>query len=132
MSPKVKLALASIIALTSTISFSTSASATSYGGWIYNSESDKAGMASWTEDGDKVTVCDIKADGWGVNATLWDPINVKVMMEVYTSAGNGSCNSVSKNISETIRLKLHVCLEKNQNTTQLCKPDQSDAWVRWF
>jgi hypothetical protein len=88
----------------------TSASASDAG--YYNSDS--TGYASWVENGDTLTVCDLSADGWGVRGYVYEPYagneeDGTVLIKADDPSDDGDCTSVSKNISETVTIWLKVC-----------------------
>lgn len=128
MKTRTKVTLAGIMAIVGTISFSTSATADSYEGWLLDSRSDPAGKARWIEDGDTVRVCDIKADGKAAVATLTRSSDDAELIKVYTTDGYGTCVSKSKNVSESINLWLSVGLKKGG--TEWFYPDSDSTYVR--
>ncbi|MEH1165387.1 hypothetical protein V6V47_08365 [Micromonospora sp. CPCC 205539] len=76
--------------------------------------SDGSGVANWTEDGDRLTVCDQAADGWGVRGYIYrpnagDPANGTVLIKVSDPSSNSDCASASADISESIAINIKVC-----------------------
>ncbi|MFA0842022.1 hypothetical protein [Streptomyces rochei] len=125
-----KAAAAAIMATAATISFATSASATSYENWLYNSQSNKASKARWIENGDTVRVCDVKSDGKAAKATLTRASDGAELIVVNATNGYGTCNEVSKNIPENITLRLSPTIYANG--TEYFYPDTDMTYVRWF
>jgi hypothetical protein len=74
-----------------------------------------AGWADWTEDGDKLRVCDQAANGYGVRGYIYipnsdsDPGNGTVLIKGDDPSGDGGCEEFTKNISETIHISIKVC-----------------------
>ncbi|MFD6419840.1 hypothetical protein [Streptomyces sp. NPDC060194] len=73
--------------------------------------SDGSGYATWTENGDTLTVCDTASDGWGVRGYIYRPYagnpgNGDVLIKA-SSGGNG-CVAVSKDIAENIAISIKV------------------------
>jgi hypothetical protein len=87
---------------------------------------DDSGHADWHDIGDELTVCDDRADGWGVRGYIYrpnpgDPGNGTVLMKVSDPQydENYNCEGVSVNISETISISIKVCNYKGATIT-LC------------
>lgn len=84
------------------------------------SVSDNSGYASWLENGDTLTVCDSKADGWGVRGYIYrpynaDPANGTVLIKLSDPSSDGKCEAVSKNIDESIAISIKVCNYKGDS-----------------
>lgn len=84
------------------------------------SVSDNSGYASWLENGDTLTVCDSKADGWGVRGYIYrpysgDPANGTVLIKVSDPSSDGKCEAVSENIDESIAISIKVCNYKGSS-----------------
>jgi len=128
MGMKVRATLAGLMALIGAVTFSSSASAATSNLWYYTTDSNPGGKARWIDSGDYIEICDVEADGWGAIAFLSRNSDGLELMSGFTQAGNGTCTTVSKNISETVELELMVCLHKNAGTTyNSC----SIQFVRW-
>lgn len=84
--------------------------------WVYTaSPAEYHGYASWTEDGDTLTVCDKNADGWGTRGYIYvpnqpNPANGTVLIKGNDPNATDGCYSYSENISETTALSIKVCL----------------------
>lgn len=75
---------------------------------------DSSGLAYWTENGDTLDVCDIRADGFGVRGYIYlpnasDPANGTVLFKGNDPSSAGDCTSFTKNIAENIPLGIKVC-----------------------
>lgn len=73
-----------------------------------------SGIGDWTENGDTLTVCDQRSDGWGTRGYIYqptpgDPFNGTVLIKVSDPEHDGDCVAVSKNLSETISIAIKVC-----------------------
>ena len=84
------------------------------------SVSDNSGYASWLENGDTLTVCDSKADGWGVRGYIYrpysgDPANGTVLIKLSDPSSDGNCEAVSENIDESIAISIKVCNYKGSS-----------------
>lgn len=84
------------------------------------SVSDNSGYASWLENGDTLTVCDSKADGWGVRGYIYrpysgDPANGTVLIKLSDPSSDGNCEAVSQNIDESIAISIKVCNYKGSS-----------------
>ncbi len=82
--------------------------------------SDNSGYATWVENGDTLTVCDDKADGWGVRGYIYrpyagDPANGTVLIKASDPSYNGECVSVSKNVDESVAISIKVCNYRDTN-----------------
>ncbi|MFF3332563.1 hypothetical protein ACFYWX_23865 [Streptomyces sp. NPDC002888] len=84
-----------------------------YDAGVYTSSSN--GWADWTEDGDKLAVCDRYADGYGVRGYIYipnsasDPGNGTVLLKGDDPSADGACKYFTKNISETVHISIKVC-----------------------
>ncbi|MBW8703160.1 hypothetical protein MBT84_26540 [Streptomyces sp. MBT84] len=84
------------------------------------------GGTGWGEFGaygDKVKVCDTKADNTYIRATVYGPAtgNTQVTYEVH---GKGNCSTGSrKNLIEGRKVLMVVCAIKDRNTTPDCSPE---------
>lgn len=83
----------------------------------YLSTNSYGGNATWTENGDTLTVCDTKADGYGVRGYIYEPYlddfeNGTVLIKGNDPSSDGNCASFAENISETIRIGMKVCQYK--------------------
>ncbi|MGW1564599.1 hypothetical protein ACWCQ1_50520 [Streptomyces sp. NPDC002144] len=98
---------------------------------MHTDDSDPGGVVYWTRDGDKLEVCDIEADGYGVHSTIqWsyyydhDYHNGYYLNE---TRGNGKCSYRDAadggvyDIPEHTYVEVWVCLEKDGvNRTDTC------------
>lgn len=82
--------------------------------YAWNANTDYAGSALWTENGDTLSVCDRAADGGGTRGYIFQPTdtngNGTVLIKASDSNSTDGCVSVAKNISETISIGIKVCL----------------------
>jgi hypothetical protein len=83
--------------------------------YAWNPDTDYAGSAYWTENGDTLEVCDLDADGAGVRGYIYQPNagdhgNGTVLIKASDGNSTDGCVSVAKNISETITIAIKVCL----------------------
>ena len=78
---------------------------------------DEHGYAAWTADGDRLHVCDLSADGWGVRGVVhsynaaggfWE-----YEMGVSDGVEDGVCQSVTKNVTDGRRVEITVWLYKS-------------------
>jgi hypothetical protein len=81
---------------------------------------DNSGYATWVENGDTLTVCDMKGDGWGVRGYIYrpyagDPANGTVLIKASDPSYNGECVAVSENIDESIAISIKVCNYKGSS-----------------
>ncbi|WP_141753593.1 hypothetical protein [Streptomyces agglomeratus] len=88
---------------------------------------EQGGVARFIHDGDKVSVCDGEADGYGATATLRrhdGPIYATL-----NASGNGNCTSRTVDIREGELLKLTVCLNDSAQPGRLfyCGSDPAQA-----
>ena len=84
------------------------------------SVADNSGYASWLENGDTLTVCDSKADGWGVRGYIYrpysgDPANGTVLIKASDPSSDGNCVALSDNIDESIAISIKVCNYKGDS-----------------
>ncbi|MCG8925036.1 hypothetical protein [Lentzea sp. CC55] len=84
------------------------------------SVADNSGYADWIENGDTLTVCDQRADGWGVRGYIYrpyagDPANGTVLIKASDPSYNGECVSVSENIDESVAISIKVCNYKDSS-----------------
>lgn len=81
---------------------------------------DGSGWASWTEKGDKLVVCDVDPNGWGVRGYIYRPnsigsANGTVVMKASDPKYDDDCVATSVDVDETIRLSIKVCSYKGSS-----------------
>ncbi|MFI6095775.1 hypothetical protein ACIA8G_09495 [Lentzea sp. NPDC051213] len=81
--------------------------------WTYTTDDNPGGKAKFTAHGDRVTVCDEQADGWGVVAKIRRASNNEVFFEINDSNASDGCKEKTKNIPDGVDVELHVCLYKD-------------------
>ena len=104
------LAAAGIVAGTGT-SYAGTVTPQSDGG-VYTTTG--GGYASWTENGDTLSVCDIAGDGHGVRGYIYEPSSAgssggHVLIMGNDPESTDGCHAFYKNISETVAISLKVC-----------------------
>jgi hypothetical protein len=99
------------------LSANTPAQASSDSGWIYTVGS--GGKAYFDADvsgyagQERLTVCDIKADGLGVTAWVWRTDIENGQTQTVSVGGNGTCAYIQSNMfTEETPLALQVCQYK--------------------
>ena len=93
---------------------------TAYANDAFVSVLDGSGNAAWIENGDTLSVCDSKADGWGVRGYIYVPdfdgsADGAVMIKVNDPSAAGDCVSASMDLPEQINLSIKVCNYKGDS-----------------
>ncbi|MBC2869799.1 hypothetical protein [Streptomyces mexicanus] len=63
----------------------------------------KVGTAKFTANGDKLTVCDRRADGYSPAVRVFRHSDFKLVWTVRATHGNGTCTTASKNLGESTK-----------------------------
>jgi hypothetical protein len=108
---KRQLTIAAIGLLSLGATLATAAPASADIGWIKTLDGAPGGEAKFVANGDKLTVCDIEADGWAAQATLYG----YGLGQLYVTAlSNGSCvtKAFSTQVPEGLMVYIRVCLVK--------------------
>ncbi|MER5496519.1 MULTISPECIES: hypothetical protein [unclassified Streptomyces] len=66
------------------------------------------GTATFTDSGDKFTVCDTNADGHGVQMSLYRVSDNKIMWTI-TDGGDSGCDSKTYDIVGSTQYYMHLC-----------------------
>jgi len=87
---------------------------TAYANDAYVEVLDGSGNAVWIENGDTLSVCDTKPDGWGVRGYIYVPdapgsADGAVMIKASDPSADGDCVAASMNVPEQIDLSMKVC-----------------------
>jgi hypothetical protein len=94
--------------------------------WIYTTDDNPGGKAKFTAHGDRVTVCDEQADGWGVIARIRRASNNDVFFEIRDSNASDGCKEKTENLPDGVDVELQVCLYRDGEVT-FCKVGRGTA-----
>ncbi|MCX5203451.1 hypothetical protein OG897_18610 [Streptomyces sp. NBC_00237] len=71
---------------------------------------DGRGYFKHTDDGDKFTVCDTRADGAGVTGFLWRTVGgASTVVMTVNDGGDGGCDSKVYDVKGTTQYKMEIC-----------------------
>lgn len=86
--------------------------------WTYTTDAAKGGKADFAWNGNKVTVCDNTADGYGVLVGLYDSVGDELVFVADSNSSDGCKSASGTSYINGMSVQLTVCLYQGETSNQ--------------